>query len=406
MLASVTLGKIKASATPSQRATRRSASSTEVHGGEGPRGPVVGAPLAGCLDQRPLDVRMAIEAEETVGAEVEQLPPPDRHAAMVVHPLQHQLLEVDVAHALQEQRPRRHEAVLAEPGREPPDGIVGGVLGGLADGLAAFALRDRSGHASLAVLQRFCLGIHPELLHSRISGYYHGWVASLQAPVPGLHPPLKEYTKMPEDAAVNHPGRQPLPAAAWYQAGMWMGCDFFGLLRLLGRHRFAVHPGRLPACLFDLWFSAFNTATGALQQLLLGPGADRTKLEGDPIFIIGHWRTGTTLLHELLAMDGRLRCPTTFECFTPNNFLISETLLKPWSGFTLPAAAPRTTCRWAGTSPRKTSSPCATWECPVPTGASPFPTNRGRRTTISSWTGSTPSSAAAGSRRCGRFWRG
>ncbi|MGO8688332.1 MAG: sulfotransferase family protein [Thermoguttaceae bacterium] len=145
---------------------------------------------------------------------------------------------------------------------------------------------------------------------------------------------------MPEDAAVNHPGRQPLPAAAWYQAGMWMGCDFFGLLRLLGRHRFAVHPGRLPACLFDLWFSAFNTATGALQQLLLGPGADRTKLEGDPIFIIGHWRTGTTLLHELLAMDGRLRCPTTFECFTPNNFLISETLLKPWSGFTLPRRRP------------------------------------------------------------------
>ena len=84
----------------------------------------------------------------------------------------------------------------------------------------------------------------------------------------------------------------------------------------------------------------FNTATGALQQLLLGPGADRTKLEGDPIFIIGHWRTGTTLLHELLAMDGRLRCPTTFECFTPNNFLISETLLKPWSGFTLPRRRP------------------------------------------------------------------
>jgi hypothetical protein len=145
---------------------------------------------------------------------------------------------------------------------------------------------------------------------------------------------------MPEDAGMNRPGRDNLPAAAWYHAGMWLGSDFFALLRLLARHRFRVHPGRLPACLFDLWFSVFNTATGALQDLLLGPGANATELEGDPIFIIGHWRTGTTLVHELLALDGRLRCPTTFECFTPNNFLISETLLRPWSGFLLPRHRP------------------------------------------------------------------
>ncbi len=145
---------------------------------------------------------------------------------------------------------------------------------------------------------------------------------------------------MTDDPAVNRAGPTAPAPAAWYHAGIWMGSDFFGLLRLLTRHRFRVHPGRLPACLFDLGFSVFNTATAALETLLLGPWVERAKLEGDPIFIIGHWRTGTTLLHELLALDGRHRCPTTFECFSPGNFLISEALLKTWSSFILPHRRP------------------------------------------------------------------
>ncbi len=58
------------------------------------------------------------------------------------------------------------------------------------------------------------------------------------------------------------------------------------------------------------------------------------------MFIIGHWRTGTTLLHELLALDLRHRCPTTFECFAPNHFLLSERFLKCWTGFALPRRRP------------------------------------------------------------------
>ena len=42
-----------------------------------------------------------------------------------------------------------------------------------------------------------------------------------------------------------------------------------------------------------------------------------------PIFILGHWRSGTTLLHELMALDGQLLSPTTFQCFNPQRFLLS-----------------------------------------------------------------------------------
>ena len=40
-----------------------------------------------------------------------------------------------------------------------------------------------------------------------------------------------------------------------------------------------------------------------------------------PIFILGHWRNGTTLLHELMAMDGQFAYPNLFEISRPHNFL-------------------------------------------------------------------------------------
>ncbi len=44
-----------------------------------------------------------------------------------------------------------------------------------------------------------------------------------------------------------------------------------------------------------------------------------------PIFILGHWRSGTTLLHELMSLDGALLSPTTFQCFNPQRFLLTRT---------------------------------------------------------------------------------
>ena len=39
----------------------------------------------------------------------------------------------------------------------------------------------------------------------------------------------------------------------------------------------------------------------------------------DPLFIIGHWRSGTTLLHDLLCLDERAGYTTTFQTVFPNN---------------------------------------------------------------------------------------
>ena len=52
-----------------------------------------------------------------------------------------------------------------------------------------------------------------------------------------------------------------------------------------------------------------------------------------PLFVLGHWRSGTTLLHNLLALDDQFAFPNLYEVFFPHTFLITEddrtALVKP-----------------------------------------------------------------------------
>jgi hypothetical protein len=42
------------------------------------------------------------------------------------------------------------------------------------------------------------------------------------------------------------------------------------------------------------------------------------------IVVLGYWRSGTTLLHELLCLDASYTYPTTHACMNPQHFLLSE----------------------------------------------------------------------------------
>lgn len=47
------------------------------------------------------------------------------------------------------------------------------------------------------------------------------------------------------------------------------------------------------------------------------------------IFIVGHYRSGTTHLHNLIEVAGDLFAPTTYECAMPAHFLFTNSWLKP-----------------------------------------------------------------------------
>jgi len=66
-------------------------------------------------------------------------------------------------------------------------------------------------------------------------------------------------------------------------------------LRLLARNRFAVSPGRLPMALAVGCLSVINSTAGLLQRARYGRVIGEAVIDPPPLFIVGHWRTGTTL---------------------------------------------------------------------------------------------------------------
>lgn len=49
-----------------------------------------------------------------------------------------------------------------------------------------------------------------------------------------------------------------------------------------------------------------------------------------PIFVLGHWRSGTTFLQSLLALDPHLTTSNLYQSLFPDVFLLTEARCKPW----------------------------------------------------------------------------
>jgi hypothetical protein len=76
------------------------------------------------------------------------------------------------------------------------------------------------------------------------------------------------------------------------------------------------------------------------QHLVWSRAIARTTIEHSPVFILGHWRSGTTLLHEYLGLDPRFASPTTYQCFAPWHFLLTEGLISHYGNWLLPDRRP------------------------------------------------------------------
>ncbi len=125
----------------------------------------------------------------------------------------------------------------------------------------------------------------------------------------------------------------------FYAFRLWHGMTTSVLLRLFARNRFAVSPSRVPLALLALIYALNNSVMKAIEAIIFAKQIDAVVLERPPIFIIGHWRTGTTHLHELLALDDDFVAPSTLECVVPAQFLAFGWLIRAFA-FLLPTNRP------------------------------------------------------------------
>lgn len=99
-------------------------------------------------------------------------------------------------------------------------------------------------------------------------------------------------------------------------------CSLRAWVRLLARHR--IPPRRWPDALLATPFCLLHSALGALQRTRYAGRLAAIEPHPEPVFILGHWRTGTTLLHELMATDARFSFPSTYACVFPHHHLLTE----------------------------------------------------------------------------------
>ncbi|MFC1834044.1 sulfotransferase [Thermodesulfobacteriota bacterium] len=102
--------------------------------------------------------------------------------------------------------------------------------------------------------------------------------------------------------------------------GMTLGT----LLRVIARNGFRVDTPCLGRLAYLLVMGGFNSVLGACERFYNDRDFEAVEINHPPLFIIGHWRSGTTHLHNLLNQDPSFTCPTAYQALFPHHFVFSQ----------------------------------------------------------------------------------
>ena len=73
---------------------------------------------------------------------------------------------------------------------------------------------------------------------------------------------------------------------------------------------------------FITFMSILNSMIGCLEHFWYGSAIQRQRLHEEPVFILGHPRTGTTHLFNILSLDRKFAYTNTFQAGFPSGFLL------------------------------------------------------------------------------------
>lgn len=112
------------------------------------------------------------------------------------------------------------------------------------------------------------------------------------------------------------------------------------LFRLLGRNRVSFCPKYICRILFLALNACWAGIFAAVERRKFREKYEKINLPADPVIIIGHWRTGSTFLHQLMSRDPQFCSPTLFQTTIPDSFLISEKYYRPVMSRLMPSERP------------------------------------------------------------------
>jgi len=118
------------------------------------------------------------------------------------------------------------------------------------------------------------------------------------------------------------------------------GADLKTIFQLLKQNKFHVSIPYFPRLIYSLFLSSVLSPFRYKDNRFMKKMADQIKIENDPVFLLGHWRGGTTYLHNMLSKDDRFGFFSTFDAYVPGVCIRSESLLKGIVARSLPKKRP------------------------------------------------------------------
>ena len=99
---------------------------------------------------------------------------------------------------------------------------------------------------------------------------------------------------------------------------------------MLAQNGLRVPPAYWPRTALTTLCSPFNSLDALLEERRFGPALAEVEVRR-PLFVLGHYRSGTTHLHNLLCADQRLTYTNNLRATFPRTFLRTETKKRRWA---------------------------------------------------------------------------
>jgi omega-hydroxy-beta-dihydromenaquinone-9 sulfotransferase len=143
-----------------------------------------------------------------------------------------------------------------------------------------------------------------------------------------------------------------------YQIGLIGFARLSNMVRLArdARH---VHPRYAPRLLLIGATGLISLPWRAWETMRWGRRIAATPIAGPPIFIVGHWRSGTTHLHNLMSQDRTLGFLTMYQAMVPTCSLAGGAWLKSLLGRIMPLKRPMDDMIWPMDAPQEEEIPLA-----------------------------------------------
>ena len=90
----------------------------------------------------------------------------------------------------------------------------------------------------------------------------------------------------------------------------------------------AIDRAYIPRLLFVSLTTLLTSPLRFWERIQYGRAIKRTEIHPSPVFIIGHWRSGTTHLHNLMCQDKNLGYVSTFQAMAPGFCIMGDNRIK------------------------------------------------------------------------------